>query len=332
MTEVGTGVAGSRRFERRAMGSPLRLTVVGPPAVLERDAPRAWLAVDEEFDFADAALSAFRATSSVSRLNATAGSGRLVTVESRLYRALAASSRAWRVTAGRFDPRVFDDLVGLGHPALTASMRSLANERQESPETGTMDTRDDGAQWLRRLPRERAVAITRRVDLSGIGKGLALRWAWRRLEAQVSIGTGTGALLEAGGDLVAGGLAPDGGPWRIGIEDPAGSEAPVAVVDVVNGALCTSSVRLNRWTTAGGQSAHHLIDPLTHAPGGAGMVSVTVAAADPAWAEIWSKSLFLSGSARIAETARRTSLAAWWVTAAGALEMTARARVLTRWP
>ena len=36
-------------------------------------------------------------------------------------------------------------------------------------------------------------------------------------------------LLEAGGDLVARGPSPDGGPWMVGIEDPAGGAEPLAV-------------------------------------------------------------------------------------------------------
>ena len=45
-----------------------------------------------------------------------------------------------------------------------------------------------------------------RIDLGGIGKGLALRWAAAKLERK---GFDT-FLLEAGGDLVSRGLPPDG--------------------------------------------------------------------------------------------------------------------------
>ncbi len=139
-----------------------------------------------------------------------------------------------------------------------------------------------------------------------------------------------GALLEAGGDLVARGAAPQPGPWLIGIESPLVDEE-IAVVGLDAGAVCTSSIGVHAWTTADGRAVHHLLDPRTGEPGGAGLVSVTVAATDPAWAEVWSKALFLEGSRGIAPRARALGLAAWWIAEDGAMEMTAAARARTAW-
>ena len=47
----------------------------------------------------------------------------------------------------------------------------------------------------------------------------------------------------------------------------------------------------------GDREVHHLIHPRTGEPGGDGLLAVTVAAPDPAWSEIWSKTLFLAGRA-----------------------------------
>ncbi len=58
---------------------------------------------------------------------------------------------------------------------------------------------------------------------------------------------------------------------------------------------------------------------------------MTVALADPAWAEVWSKVLFLGGHDTIAAEARARGLAAWWVTDDGTLEMTPAGRAMTRW-
>jgi FAD:protein FMN transferase len=60
-------------------------------------------------------------------------------------------------------------------------------------------------------------------------------------------------------------------------------------------------------------------------------VAVTVAGPDPAWAEVWSKTLFLEGPHGIGPRARSLGLAAWWIRADGALEMTPAARVRTAW-
>jgi len=186
--------------------------------------------------------------------------------------------------------------------------------------------------WLHRDPRSRAVAIAAPLDLGGIGKGLALRWALEILAAALpELDTGTaGALLEAGGDLVARGIAPQPGPWLIGIESPIANDE-VAVLELVDGAVCTSSISVHAWTTADGRVVHHLLDPRTGEPGGAGLVSVTVAGPDPAWAEVWSKTLFLEGLRGIGPRARGLGLAAWWIRDDGALEMTPAARVRTAW-
>jgi thiamine biosynthesis lipoprotein len=289
---------GASAFETRVMGSSLRLT-------LGR--------------CADASMSRFRDDSDLTRLNRTAGSGRGVTVSARLRRALVATERARRVTGGRFDPRVLVDLDRIGYrgvplPDGGGAMAGLASRG---------DWRSQPV--VRRTDRQR-IAIDRPIDLGGIGKGLALRWAATRL-ARCGI---QDALLEAGGDLVTRGRSPGLGPWHVGIEDPAGGEAPLAVIAVNDMAVATSSTRILRWTTAG-RWVHHLIDPRTGEPADGGLAAVTVGAADPAWAEVWSKALFVGGLAGIAVEARTHGLAAWWITDDGSLEMTAAARALTIW-
>ena len=184
------------------------------------------------------------------------------------------------------------------------------------------------ARVLVRNGRSGPIALPIPVDLGGIGKGLALRWAAKEAEAVLGLG---GFLLEAGGDIVAAGPAPGGGPWRVGIEDPAGEADPLAVLEIAGrAAVCTSSIRRLRWMQ-GGREVHHLIDPRTGEPADTGLAAVTVSGPDPAWAEVWSKALFLDGAARIADEARRHGLAAWWVTTDGRLEMSPAARMRTIW-
>ena len=59
-------------FEKRAMGSPLRLSVVGIPAEAAADA---WREVSEEIEAAEQAMSRFRDTSDLTLVNRAAGSG-----------------------------------------------------------------------------------------------------------------------------------------------------------------------------------------------------------------------------------------------------------------
>jgi thiamine biosynthesis lipoprotein len=172
----------------------------------------------------------------------------------------------------------------------------------------------------------RGRSIARPVDLGGIGKGLTLRWAAASLVRAGAVDF----LLEAGGDLVARGLDPDGVPWQVGIEDPGGDGEPLAVIVAQDLAIATSSIGVHRWSVDGRQ-VHHLLDPRTGEPAQGGLAAVTVAGPDPAWAEVWSKVLFVGGRDAIAAAARSRGLAAWWVADDGTFEMTAAARALTMW-
>jgi thiamine biosynthesis lipoprotein len=105
----------------------------------------------------------------------------------------------------------------------------------------------------------------------------------------------------------------------------------VAVFALQRGAVSTSSVATRRWTSPDGRAVHHLVDPSTREPARTGLIAVTVAAADPAWAEVWTKALFLAGAERIGEEARARGLAAWWLDARGRLSMTPAARAESPW-
>jgi thiamine biosynthesis lipoprotein len=294
------------------MGSPLRLLI--DAAEDDRGdatrADRAWRAVVDEFATCDEAMSRFRDDSEITRLNRLAGADRPLRVSRRLRRALVVADRARRTTGGRFDPRVLADLDRLGYRGVPI----------DAPPT--------------RRPAGRAVSLDvtgvrlqRPVDLGGIGKGLALRWAAERVRG---VHPSASFLLEAGGDIVAYGHAPGGGPWTIGIEDPMGGHQPLAAIGVRSAAIATSSVRINRWR-AGDRMVHHLIDPATGEAAESTLLAVTVADRDPAWAEVWSKALFVAGRRAIAGVARARGLAAWWVGDDGQLEMTAAARQQTAW-
>ena len=327
---IASASSGVARFERRAMGSPLRLTVVGVPP--DR-AGAGWAAVSAAFEEVEQALSRFRSSSDLVRLNASAGDPTGIPVHPRLVAALVAAERARRVTGGAFDPRILRDLERLGYPG-AGSPREPAQSVTVRGGTRVgpgLATFEDG-RWLHCDPRRSLAAVAAPVDLGGIGKGLAVRWAGRALAALLpELGDPrAGALLEAGGDLIARGKAPQDGPWMVGIEHPLSADEP-AVVALQDMAICTSSVAVHRWRTVDGRLVHHLVDPRTGEPGGAGLASVTVAAPDPGWAEVWSKTLFLEGAARIGMRARAQGLAAWWVRDDGSLEMTPAARWCTAW-
>ena len=281
------------------MGSPLRL--VAPLPQLER----AWPRVLEVFADAERTLTRFDPASPLSRLNQAAG-GAPQPVPRLLATALAAAHRAYRLTGGLFDPRIIGALERAGEHAGVALPASPAGLRPDEP-------------WLTVNRGPLRAAVDAPVDLGGIGKGLALRWAARELHR-----SGVRSfLLDAGGDLVARGAPLGGTPWRVAVAHPAGRD-PAAVVELGDGALATSSVEFRRWTAPDGTPAHHIIDPRTGRPATSQLVSVTVAAPDPAWAEILAKAILIGDR-------EPEAWAAWCTSRDGDVAITTVAEASTVW-
>ncbi|MCV2393078.1 FAD:protein FMN transferase [Actinotalea sp. M2MS4P-6] len=332
--------ARERSVTFRSMASDVELRVVDP----RPDADRAIAAARARIEAVARHLTRFEQTSALSRANATPDTWHQVPRE--LADAVNEAQRAYRETGGLFDPRVlaalltwgydrtFADVVGSTDPAALPGVPDGAGAVARPVPTEPWepfviaDGADQALLQLGGTP----------IDLGGIGKGLAVRWAAAELSD-----AGTSVLVDAGGDEWLGGAGPDGDGWKVGVEDPlAGGdgaatdrpgagrpastppapEDPVLVLSVTDLAVATSSVRRRRWR-AEGHAVHHLVDPRRGLPGGAGLASVTVLHADPAWAEVWSKSLFLTGAVEVAAQAEVRGLAAAWVTDDGSVHTSA---------
>ncbi len=285
----------------RAMASDV--TIHGAPGCQGDHRVRDALGVFSEID---RSCSRFDPASPLSRVNQR--SDRWHRVPPTLFRAVREAHDAYQRSRGRFDPRILRDLVGLGYD------RSLPFETGAVATSGTRVSRAHPQPWRPRFRGGRAPELHvggQPIDLGGIGKGLALRWAGQRLTPSVER-----YLIDAGGDCLCRGGGPDGNGWRIGVEDPRGGKDPLAVVEVRDRACATSSVRLRRWRSRG-RTVHHLLDPRTGRPGGAGLLAVTAIHSDPAAAEVLTKVLFLQGRPGIAAAAARLRATAFWVATDG---------------
>lgn len=231
------------------------------------------------------------------------------------YRAIAAAARAHLMTDGLFEPRVLRTLCDLGYDRslpFASEAVSVPSRDEPVPYADVWRPGLDAAQGRVRIGPDP-------IDLGGIGKGLAVRWAAARIAD-----TCPSFIIDAGGDCYLAGAGPDGEAWNVGVEDPRGGERPVAVLAVTDLACATSSIRLRSWM-AGGKRVHHIVDPRTGEPGGAGLLSVTVIGPDPAEAEVWSKTLFLHGLGAIRDAAEERNIKALWVAEDGALGMSTSA-------
>lgn len=281
------------------MGTTARVRVEHPGPGVERAVD----AVEELFRAVDAQCTRFDPASPLMRANAAGGWHR---VPRWCYAALEEAAAAHESTGRLFDPRVLTELVELGYDtSLPFATGPVSLPARQSRPVRTVRV----LPWRPRFDAAAgAVAVgPSAVDLGGIAKGLAVRWAADLLR--------TGAdtfFVDAGGDGYFAGAGPAGRGWSVGVEDPHGGSDPVAVLTVRDQACATSSIRLRQWRV-GASEVHHLIDPRTGGPSAGGLASVTVVGPDPAAAEVWSKTLFLHGADRIESVARAEAIAALWV-------------------
>ncbi len=100
-----------------------------------------------------------------------------------------------------------------------------------------------------------------RLDLSGIAKGHGVDRAAHALEAAGHFSF----LLEAGGELVARGLKPDGEPWWVDLELPSDTGLPPTRIALLDTGIATSG-DYRRYLELDGTRLPHSIDPRTGAP------------------------------------------------------------------
>jgi thiamine biosynthesis lipoprotein len=275
----------------------------------------------------EAACTRFRPDSPLMRANRTPDAWHRVPPV--LLEAVAEAKRAHDRTGGRVDPRVLRTLVALGYDR-TLSFGHGPVDLAPVDRAAPRGCRGHGGAFrpgIRRATGEVRLG-PEPIDLGGIGKGLAVRWAAATLGRTTS-----DFLVDAGGDLACRGGPRGGGPWLVGVEDPTGPDRatePLAVLGLRDRAVATSSIRLRRWR-AGARAVHHLIDPRTGRPGGEGLLAVTVVGRDPAVAESWSKALFVAGRRHLGRLARRRGLAALWVDEDGKVATTREIEGYLEW-
>lgn len=309
----------STRF--RAMASDVTVRVIDPM----RDPSDAIARVEATFRDIERACTRFDDSSDLMRANAQPEEW--TTVDPHCFAAIELAYEAYARTGGAFDPRVLRTLHALGYDrSLNFSAGDVTTAAAALPES-----------WMRQPWTPEFDHAGSRVrlgadplDLGGIGKGYAVR---RGIE--LLAGLGSAALVEAGGDLATYGDGPmreagEARAWRAAVEDPRGADGPIAVLDVSDAAVATSSVKLRSWR-AGDREVHHLIDPQTGRSAESGLLSVTVVASDPAWAEVWTKAAFLQGTQHIASFVEREGLSAMWVDATGTVSSSASLRDRILW-
>ncbi len=261
-------------FSHTQMGTAFRIICYAPsPAQAAQAASAAFARIDT----LNQRLSDYLHDSEVNRLAAGYVVGEWVAISPDLYAVLYEAQTYARVSAGRFD-------VTVG-PA-TRLWRWAQRRGQHPPEDRRQAALDAvGYQHLALHPESHQLRLLQpgmRLDLGGIAKGYAADEALRVLRQHGL----AHALVDAGGDLVAGAPPPDSLGWRIALEG-------VGVRYLAHGAVATSGDTY-RFVEIDGVRYSHLVDPqrglgLTH------RMQVTVAAATATAADALASTLSVVG-------------------------------------
>lgn len=271
--------------------------------------PIARAEVDAELDAVDAAVSRFRPDSEIAALVRSAG--RRTRISATLTNLLGAALDAAAQTGGDVDPTVGAALVALGYGGAVAP-----------PDTGEplISSILAPAVWSMVKLEDGFVTVPPGVllDLGATAKAVAAD----RCAARVLGATGSGVLINLGGDIATAGPSPTGG-WQIGVHDADG-EPETSLALPAGAALATSSTLRRRWR-CGGDLVHHIVDPRTGQPADPVWRTVSVAAQSCYAANTVSTAAVVRGW-RAVEWIDGLGMSAWLVDRAGNVHR------VGRWP
>jgi FAD:protein FMN transferase len=201
-----------------------------------------------------------------------------VKISPLLFQPLKFALEVANQTNGLFDPTVGKAMEELGF-----NQHYLTKETVNSSSTDTVTYRDivlneqDQTLYLRK---------PLIIDLGAVAKGFAIDLAAYELKQF------EGFVVNAGGDLYAGGVAENGGKWTIGIQHPERKEQIIQTIEISNEAVCTSGSYERRSALKAGM--HHIIDPKTKQSPDE-WISCTVIAPYAMMADAFSTAAFLMG-------------------------------------
>jgi thiamine biosynthesis lipoprotein len=295
------------RFEGGTMGTTYHVTVVSPPAGLERSA--AGEGVDAALQRVNAQMSTYRADSEVSRFNA-ARPGAWFAVSAGTLDVVATALDVHALSGGAFDITVgpLVDLWGFG-----AGSRSSYRVPGEEDIARAAAKVGSDALRVRREPPALLKTAAREIDLSAIAKGYGVDRAALWLESRGVINY----MVEVGGEVRTAGLNPDNLKWQIGIEAPEMLRGHALAAIAVSGESVATSGDYRNFFERDGERYSHTIDPVTSRPIRHGLASVTVLASDCKTADALATAIDVLGPDKGMELAERERIPVYMLVRAG---------------
>jgi thiamine biosynthesis lipoprotein len=247
-------------FDFFAMGSPCELKLYATDR--ERALAMAETAIAEVRRI-EQKYSRYRRESYLSEINVAAKLGRCISVESETAALLDHAFEAHALSGG-----LFDVTCGVMREIWNDDLTSAPKEADISSVLCRVGLQK--LQWER--PVLTFLSPGMELDFGGIGKEYAADRAASLCRSR-AVAHG---LVNLGGDIAVVGPHPDGTPWRIGINDPLGTDTAVATLFVERGGIATSGNYERYWEIKGHRYGH-AINPKTAWPV-EGLPSVTVGA------------------------------------------------------
>jgi thiamine biosynthesis lipoprotein len=239
------GQGAARQFREAHMGLEVTITAAGPQALVEQAVGAAYTRIAE----LEQILSDWRPTSELSRLSSRADS-EWRPVSPALESVLLLALEMARATDGAFDPTI---------GALTLLWREQRRTGvAPDPEVLTAARRTVGWRAVQLDTSAHQVRFRHagtRLDFGGIAKGWILQQA---LEAMGTKGVSV-AMIEAGGDLVAGDAPSGTTGWRVNVR----TATRDTVLVIRNTAMATSGPSAQWLLGADGRRQSHVLDPTT---------------------------------------------------------------------
>jgi FAD:protein FMN transferase len=244
---LAQGEAGRHEFAQVHMGVRVRLVL---HAASETQARAAAAAAFERIAALDRMMSDYRDDSELRELGRSDGAW--TTVSPDLFDVLARAVEMAEATGGAFDPTAGPLVLLWREARRTGRLPPPAGLDEARARVGWRHVELDAKRGTVRLARQGM-----RLDLGGVAKGYILQAAVETLASQGV----PRALVEAGGDIVAGDAPPGRDGWRI---DVPGADAAFAARAgrLVNAALATSGPAAQH-VEIDGVRYSHTIDPRT---------------------------------------------------------------------
>ena len=263
------------------MGTQFNVIFYAPDSLL---AQRANAAVSARMDSLNQIMSDYLDGSEINQLSATAGSGRWMPVSADLFNVLRKAKTIAQRSDGRFDPTV-GPLSLLWRRAVRRKNFPSATERRQA-------RRAVGYKLIELDSLNRSVRLSRanmRLDVGGVGQGFAIDEALKVLH-QFNVRS---ALIDIGGDILAGDAPPGTAGWRVGVGGGKPGETDTSSVLLQNRAITTSGDTY-RFLEYRGRRYSHIMNPRS----GLGLryfVQTTVLAPDGYRADALTKVFSVSG-------------------------------------